>query len=153
MRINASQVIITNNVPSLDARRLKLCITEKRSPQRDSALTINSGAFATEEDGKMNDLEREIEATIYDFKLNGMTPKRTAKRIMALITEKAPVATSPAGMAGSAPRLLVEKKLRLLKERYSKACDGNDHEEGVKLYAQICLLDNMWLDIIRIEGE
>ena len=71
----------------------------------------------------------------------------------ALKTNKEPVAKSPAAMAGSTTRLLVEKKLRLLKERYSNACNGNDHEEGIKLYAQICLLDNMWLDIIRIEGE
>jgi hypothetical protein len=56
-------------------------------------------------------------------------------------------------MPGSTTRLLVEKKIASLKERYSKACDGNDHVEGIKLYAQICLLDNMWLDIIRIEGE
>ena len=49
----------------------------------------------------MDGLEREIEATIYDFKLNGMTPKRTAKRIMALIANKEPVAEVPcsAGLA------------------------------------------------------
>ena len=40
----------------------------------------------------MDDLEREIEATIYDFNLNGMPPKRTAKRIMALIASKESVA-------------------------------------------------------------
>ena len=36
----------------------------------------------------MDGLEREIEATIYDFNLNNMPAKRTAKRIMALIAKK-----------------------------------------------------------------
>ena len=43
----------------------------------------------------MDGLEREIEATIYDFNLNNMPPKRTAKRIMALIANKEPVAEVP----------------------------------------------------------
>ena len=38
--------------------------------------------------GKRDGLEREIEATIYDFNLNNMPAKRTAKRIMALIAKK-----------------------------------------------------------------
>lgn len=101
----------------------------------------------------MDDLDMIHRLKTYQNGVHGDFFMEVAERLTSLIGKTGSVATSPAAMAGSATRLLVEKKLRLLKERYSNACNGNDHEEGIKLYAQICLLDNIWLDIIRIEGE
>jgi hypothetical protein len=73
----------------------------------------------------MKNLEREIETTIYDFNLNDMPPRRTAKRIMALIKEQATSSvSSSAGLEGLLEKW--KKRSKRFADNYQFGRDGDD---------------------------
>ena len=72
------------------------------------------------------------------------------------IDKKCPICpeeSSSASVDGSTACDLVDKKLTSLRQRYSKACNENDHMEGIVLYAQIGILESMWLDFVRLAEQ